>query len=334
MARPHRQRKLWKISRFEQVQEFAGHSARFTDVRDDWYGITLGYRPAKNIGIGFSPFLSVRSLKSASESLRGDVLANVSQNASTSIQRDYSFTLYSLLMKIGIYYEGKPFSLGLAVTTPSVRVTGTGSFRGSATVFNQDRDGDGELEAILHVTDPQDSKARYKTPLAISVGASWKADTRTIYFSAEWYNKVAPFSPIDAQPPTTFVREDDLADNLLIETNRVINFALGLEQRLSSKSLLFFSALTDLSAIAKSNDVLISMADRDLFHVTAGTSVTISRLTLTTGLGYVYGTEQTDVPINFLNPHESNYLLGEPAFEDVEYRGLKIIIGLELAPAQ
>jgi hypothetical protein len=321
------------VDRFDGPQKFVGSAARSTEVRDDWYGLTLAYRLAPNIGIGFSPFVSVRSLKAAQESLRADVLASPTQNATTSLSRKYSFTVYSVLMKMGVYYDGRPFSLGLAVTTPSLAVAGSGSVRAGSTIFNQDVNGNGDLETVLAVLDEENQSARYRTPFAISVGASWKADTRTVYFSAEWYNKVAPFNPIESDPIAAKFRAQSMEPDLLIESKPVLNFSVGLEQRLSSRAILYFSALTDFSAIAESKDVLISMADRDLFHITAGSSLTISRLTLTTGLGIVYGKESSGQSINFFNPHESNILLGDPRSEDVQYRGLKMIVGIELAPA-
>lgn len=321
------------IDRFGTPQKFTGRAVRTIEVRDDWYGMTFAYRPAPKIGFGFSPFLSVRTLDRTRESIRADVLHSPDQNATTWLNRDYSYNIYSILLKMGIYYDGKPISLGMAITTPGIRIKGNGSIHASATVFNQDQNGDGELDTVLSTIDVKDQEAQYKTPLAVSIGAAWRANTRTVYLSAEWFNRISPYHPIEAGPDVTKFNGNALVPEFFIESKSVVNIAVGLEQRLNARTMLYLSALTDFSAIASGNDAFSSMADRDLFNVTAGTSVTISRFTVTAGLGFVYGREKSDERVNFLNPHESNYLLGEPAFEKVRYRGLKMIIGLELAPA-
>ena len=57
-------------------------------------------------------------------------------------------------------------------------------------------------------------------------------------------------------------------------------------------------------------------------------------MALTAGVGYVYGSDNTSIPMNFVNPHESNFLLGENVRENVRYRGVKFIFGIEFGAKQ
>ena len=317
------------VDRFEGKELYSAFSSRELKVNDSWYGFTLSYRIGENIGVGISPFLSVRRLSKFGQTVSSQAFSDDNANATSSLFRDYSFTVYSLIFKFGMYYEFSSASLGFSVTTPGLRLSGSGSAFESATALNQDVNGDGSVDTVLESQVLSGVSASYPTPLAIAIGASLNTGSWTWYITSEWYSDISPFNPFEYEPIFVLSEADVYFADLSIETRSVVNFAVGIEKRLSETSRIFLSGLTDTSSIPSNEGFSLSVAGWDLFHVTTGASFNISRLALTAGVGYVYGTDNSSIPLNFVEPHESNYLRGENVSEKVRYRGIKFILGIE-----
>jgi hypothetical protein len=90
------------------------------------------------------------------------------------------------LAKIGGYFSSGPVSAGLAVTTPSVHITGSGELGVNDAEFTADT-------TVLRATVQTDLPAEFKSPLSVALGLGWQIGKARLNASGEWFDRIDPY---------------------------------------------------------------------------------------------------------------------------------------------
>src|SRR5262249_47022681 len=95
-------------------------------VNEDWYGITWARALSERIGFGATPALAVRSQRTQS-SILAMAEDNSRNQAVLQYSRDFEYTHYRLLAKLGLSGARDSLTWGLTYTTPGLGLFGGGS---------------------------------------------------------------------------------------------------------------------------------------------------------------------------------------------------------------
>ena len=113
--------------------------------------------------------------------------------------RDLSFEHYRLLWKIGLASEWNHWQLGLSVTTPGIRLFGSGVRRLDQTLVSTIPDSEGNPISRV-TTGTQESDSRFHSPFSIGCGFARQFGDTHLHFSTEWFAPVSEYKVLDIEP--------------------------------------------------------------------------------------------------------------------------------------
>ena len=180
-------------------------------VAEHWFGLTWSYKAAKHVGFGVTQYLAVRSHWSTlQESIETRTQANHIAMAFGS--RQYSYTHFRTLWKIGLAADFKDVTLGLTLTTPSLDIGGKGTTGMNSTLAGLDTDGDGAPDDYLAADYTDGLDSYFQTPFSIAAGMTFKIQKIRIYWSTEWFAAVKPYTVVDAEEFPAQIDRGDAVD--------------------------------------------------------------------------------------------------------------------------
>jgi hypothetical protein len=258
-----------------------------TRLNESWGGLTWSYPLGQRFGIGATTFLAIRSQRSRT-SITGQAFEPVTTTGGITLTDvGYKYSHYRLLWKLGVTYDWLGFSLGLTVTTPEVRLFGSGETTVNRVVVGQDIDGDAIPDPRFIADVQQDLKATYKSPLSIAGGASYFIGRNTtLHAAAEWFDKVEGYEVLATEPFIGQSTGDTLILRVTQQLNSVFNWGIGVEEQLTPGFSMSASFRTDRTAIDNSQRSDVSVAAWNVFFVTVGTSFRLGGGEFTVGLAY------------------------------------------------
>jgi len=269
--------------------EYYATQFRFDEkLAESWLGLTWSYRPARTFGVGVSQYLAVRS-HWASVQERLEVLTGAGGAASVLGARQYRYSHFRVLWKVGLAVDLTDITLGLTVTTPSLAVSGRGMAGADSSVAGLDTDGDGRADDYL-AADYQDRlPAAYRSPFSLAMGVTFKIHKVRIYASGEWFGRVRPYTVVDAADSAAQSTGEAFSIDVTQELEAVMNTGFGLEWFYSSRFKGYASFTTDYSARRPGTSANLSLTNWDNYHFMTGAELFIKRTALTVGLGYSLG---------------------------------------------
>lgn len=268
-------------------------------LTEPWWGITWSYKVSNNIGVGISQYLIFRN-HSINFQTFAEALTTSGEIAMTNYKRDFKYSSYRILWKLGLAFDFDRITLGLTVTPPSLKLYGRGNTGVNITVIRQDIDGDGTNDNYM-ASDYQDGlDADYLTPLSLGIGLTYKFEKLRLYGSAEWFSSVGEYDVIEGEDFTVQSTGESLPNKVTHELDSVLNYGFGVEYTFNPSLKTYSSFTTDFSARRPSSDTNLSVTDWNIYHIMGGTTFTIKRFSFTLGLGYAFGdrlTRQRSEPI-------------------------------------
>jgi hypothetical protein len=253
-------------------------------LSEPWYGVTWAYKISDKFGVGVSNYLSFRSHQMKYQTLI-QVVNDEAQVDMIVDARNYSYSSYSLLWKIGLTYDFEQFTLGLTLTTPGLKLYGKGEIGQNRTIIRHDPD----YPDYMAVDFQSDLKATYISPLSVGAGVTYKLYRTRFYVTVEWFNGADEYVVMQGEDFTSQSTDKTLPNRLTHEMQAVFNIAVGAERKLSSKVTLYGSFWTDFSARKDESTSNLSVSDWDLFHFMGGASFDILGFPITLGMGYSFG---------------------------------------------
>jgi hypothetical protein len=276
-------------------------------MSETWGGLTLSRRISDRFGLGATVFGVYRGQRTRWEQSLQVVFPG-GDGVSALIIDDYDYSHWRILAKVGLAWEGDTTRLGLAVTSPSAGLFGSGKAGYTRVAAGVDADGDGGPDTVLANGLNEDLDGYYASPWAVSAGGAWRRGSYQLHASAEWFAPVHRFSVLqglsDSQQGTPL--------NLFQELQGVFNAGAGAEYWLGGKSAdqgrrsggtaIYAAFATDFSASPEIVRGEAGTSNQDWYHLTAGTALGVGRSRFSLGVSYAFGSKDRDLSFEGLPP--------------------------------
>lgn len=302
---------------------------RQIETNDNWYGVTFSRKLGERTGLGVTLYGAYRSQHRRDHAFAQGYAPGIG-SSTVQLATDFSAWHLRTLAKIGLAFDYRPVSFGVTVTTPSVGLMGGGQMYQSFTASNVDIDDDGVPDEFLAGSTQEDLDSRWKTPLSVAAGASWRSGRWGVHVTAEWFNRVSAFDLIEAAPYTALTHDHELVADYSVELRSVLNFGVGLDHRFSERFAFYGAVRSDFAAQQSETISGVLMSTWDMWHMSAGASYRFLGVELTTGLEYSHGTETAASPPELPDDGVGGGLVDLNEV-DVDYRRLKLLLGFDLS---
>ena len=255
------------------------------DASESWAGLTASHRFSDSFGLGLTGYGIYRGQRLRHE-LSAQAIDTAGGTLLASGVRDFEYSHYRMLAKVGFAWQSTSWRAGLSVTTPSLAAWGSGKAAYTLSLTGVDLDRDGVTDyPTLSTGNQEDLDSYYRSPWAVGAGARKSLGTTKIYASAEWYAPVESFTVLElpgARPESA---------RLTQELASVINGGVGVEHVINGDLSVYGAFHTDFSAATEApNGVAVS--DWDIYHVSGGASFRIGANRFTLGASWATGGKQ------------------------------------------
>jgi hypothetical protein len=257
-------------------------------MSEPWFGLTWSYKVRKNIGVGISQYIAVRTHRASIQTLV-EALTSENRVAMALGARQYYYQNIRILWKIGLAVDFKWATMGLTLTTPGLTLSGTGSTGVNSTVVALDMDGDGGGDDFMAADYRDRQPAAFRSPFSLAAGMTLKIQKVRVYWSAEWFAPISPYTVVDAAEFAAQTAGEMLSTDVTQELAAVLNTGVGFEWVYSPRFKGYASFSTDDSAKKPGTATNISLTDWDIHHIITGAEIAIKNSAVTFGLGYSFG---------------------------------------------
>jgi hypothetical protein len=302
-------------------------------VREDWYGLGFSKKIKSNLGIGFTAFTTFRSYE-FSESQDQNVLVVDPSNAD-----EYSSVRYvvasnnldgsavGLLLKLGVAYEKAGYKFGITVTTPRAQLDYFGSMSLNSSIYSDLAISDSSLAGKITNYSIQfnNAKSTYKSPWIIDLGLMKNFFNTDIYLRVGYFGSVPIYrlvEPTDDNFISKSIYENNEVGKPFLSQKTTWNFAIGWNRKITEKYTLMAGFRTDFNyldkdAIDKSGGFAPEISNWNLYHLSAGTDLTILKHNFTLGLTYTYGKSNNQAQFVNLDVPEQNEIVVGKAVQNI-----------------
>lgn len=309
---------------------FSGEAFRDFRVRESWYGVSFSRKLNDNMAVGFSPYVAERSHRSRLQ-VTAQALDAASNFANAFVVDEFDYWHIRVLLKAGLAVQWDDWSAGIAITTPSLGLFGSGDvYQNVSLSGDYNEDSPGTDPPYLQANHQQDLSPVWKSPLSIAFGGARQFGATKVHVAAEWFNSISRYKILDPESYETQSVPGQMEEyNLEYAAESVFNFGVGVDHAYTETFSLFSSYRADFSMTPKDLDNEISIAVWDLNHLTGGASFQFLSMEFTAGLQFSWGTGDSDRFASF-NVEETGDINGTFADREVSYRRLKALLGFNL----
>jgi hypothetical protein len=303
---------------------FSGDVKGEENLSDTWVGLTWARTANPHLSVGLTQFVSVRSQRALFSTVAQAI--DSSGDAALAIRsRDFDYTTWGLLWKLGLAAKFPTWSMGMTVTTPSVHLFGSGSAGRDLTIVDQGI----SPNAITQVaTDFQDGvAANYRTPLSVGVGGAYSFGPTRLHASAEWFASEAAYHVLETQQFTAQSSGQTMTNEVVQEFKAVVNYGVGMDHRFGPKLSAYGSFRTDRTPLPDSSAANATMSHFDLWHVTGGTSFSWLNADLVLGGEVAFGSRTPRMTISTIPIGDP----GVPPGAKVSYTAATVFLAIKVA---
>jgi hypothetical protein len=278
-----------------------------TNMQETWGGLTLSHRFSERLGLGATLYGVYRGQRTRWEQSLQLAYADAS-GVSALVVDDFDYSHWRVLGKVGLAWEGEATRLGLAVTTPSGGLFGSGKAGFTRSATGADIDGDGQPDGLLLNGLDEDLTSSYESSWAISGGGSWRRGSLQVHASGEWFAAVSTFDVLQGKTATSAGVPILLTQGLrsVFNAGAAVEYWLGgvsADRGPSSGGTALYGGFrTDFSA---SPDVVpdeAATSNLNLSHVTGGTAFSLGSSRFSLGVEYAFGSKSRDFGFDGLPP--------------------------------
>jgi hypothetical protein len=291
------------------------------DMTESWFGLTWAHPVGRRFGVGVTSYVAYRG-QSTRRELSGASVAG--GGASALLIDDFDYSHYRLVWKGGVAHQRENWDLGLTVTTKSVGLFGSGSASQTRSVVGP---GASQPSAVA-AQHEEDLASRYESPWSVAVGAAHRRGPNTFHAAAEWFGSVDPYDVLDAAPFSGNPAADSLVKRLQQQAKSVVNFGAGYERRVNERFSWYGAFTTDFTYADRDNQGENALSTWNIFHVTAGTSLTLAdgpKLTL--GAAYAFGGDTRQITVIDVTQGGPPVVTSAPA--DTQFGRLRVLFGFD-----
>jgi hypothetical protein len=290
-----------------------------TDQRltEHWAGVTYSRRMSDHYAIGITPFIAVRSHRSRSQQL----IEGLADTAGVVVDRasDFDYLHWRMLAKLGAAWDLDPWKFGVALTTPSVQLFGSGEVSYDRIFVSQIPGGPSAPDITSNLQDDLD--ADFHSPLSIAVGLTRRLGGTKVHLTAEWFDGVENTDVLD---PEVFLSQpggEPIDLSVTYEMKSVFNGGVGIEHHFNEGLTGYGSFRTDFSGNVVGSKS--TMSNWDIYHVTGGVRISSPKAGITLGGALSFGDSPTFQRLNLADPDQ----VGDIAQVHVDYFRAMGILG-------
>jgi hypothetical protein len=292
------------------------------NLTESWGGLTWSRRVGEGSALGITLYGIHRGQRYRTE-FSGQAATAAGAGFALLTTNDYDYGHFRGLAKIGYAIDRRSWSAGLAVTTPSVGLFGSGKagFNRSASGFVLPNGGN---EVLLNGFE-DGLASQYKSPWSVAAGGALKRGASRYSVSAEWFAPVARFEVLETAPFAGQTGAETLVAGLTQQQDTVLNAGVGFQRDFSGEVSLYAALATDFSSSVQDPQVNNGVATWNIYHLTGGASFDVGNVRFTTGMAFAFGNDEREIgPPGIENPLP---ILGGPESTQLRYRRLKFILG-------
>jgi hypothetical protein len=194
---------------------------------------------------------------------------------------------------VGIGTQLDQWNVGLTVTTPGVKLFGSGRIAGDRTrIAVPERD-----DELIFVNE-EGISSTYKSPWSVGVGGSRDFGDTTVHLGLEWFSSVGLYDVLPAQSVVPITGGEGIDPSIRSESDAVVNVAAGASHRFDEKWTGYASLRTDFSAAVQDSPSNLSFTNWNLYHLAAGATVTTPSVEFTTGAVFAFGSSSAPPRLN------------------------------------
>jgi hypothetical protein len=335
------------------AEEYVGQFSINTRLSENQGAFAFAYKINDHWSVGLTNQFIYRSHNYAKNELSRMILNNTFTTlVSTGESQSVEYANLRYVPKLGFAFTSGNWSAGVAISFPSLNVTGVGTIARDviATNLNIQPDNTKVRIPINIAVNDRETKlpTTYKSPLSISAGLTYKSGKTTIAVSAEWFDKVSLYnimSPIGApfKRPTNLTVDNQNFLLLNASNKSVTNLAIGIEHELSEKvsistgfrtnnsfyDRVFDDRITDRNKKnVNSNPLNLDISSWNMYHVVIGGTFKKERRDLSIGINFSWADKGAIKQFaNFENPTEQTFLLGQRVSTTAEFFSYGILLG-------
>ncbi len=269
-------------------------------MSETWGGLTLSRRLSSRLGLGATLYGAYRGQRTRREQNLQVAYPDGSGVAALVVD-DFDYHHWRMLAKIGLAWEGDATRLGLAVTTPSTGLFGSGKVGFTRSATGADLNGDGQPDSLLRNGLDENLDSEYESSWAIAGGGAWRRGSLQLHVSGEWFAPVSQFAVLQGTTDTSLGGPVALTQDL----RSVFNAGVAAEYWLggvtaqggpsSGGTALYGAFHTDLSASPDVSGTEASTSNQNWYHVTGGTAFSLGSSRFSLGVEYSFGKKNRDV---------------------------------------
>ena len=297
--------------------EYEGEENLSSDLRlahstkNQWYNLSWSYLLKENLSIG----VTMAGARIKSEKINDIGIQVLTQNGMVgqySYTRDFSFTQYGMYWKFGVSGSKDKYTWGATVTTPILKVAGSGEYYYGEFLSTLDPQGE-ELYSTIY---QDDLEPTYRSPWAFGAGVSTAFKKFRLHLSAEWYTAISQYEIMSSEGHVSQSSGDTLHFSLVDELSHVVNIGLGVEFLLSERVHLYGRFNTDFSAVDSDpnifldNDTETSLTSfsSNLYHYGGGVALSFQGADITFGIAHASASQRFSRANDF--PEEGDSPIG------------------------
>ena len=265
---------------------FSGNVWVEESLNDTWGGLSWAHPLGPHVGAGVTQFVDVRSHRGRF-AVQAQAIDSSGAAAALQASRDFDYQYWGLLWKFGISFQYPSWSMGFTLTTPSVKVFGSGS---AGRDMNLVDEGVATPPATTVATDFQEGVAStYHNPLSIGAGGSYQMGHTRLHVAVEWFDGVAAYHVLATESFTAQSSGAVLTNDVIQMSDAVVNVGVGIEHHFNPKLAFYGAFRTDHSPLPDSSAANTTVSHWDLTHVSGGAAFTVGRLDLVVGSDVAWG---------------------------------------------
>lgn len=347
------------LSRPEGEESYTSEIQLDYDYVDRWFGFGISDKTLSGLSYGLTTFVSVKDYRfksitslmafSEMDSMIVDGAAIPSYVAGYSNIESLKTWNGSILWKGGLHYQLGRLGIGVAVTTPSIYVTGSSESSRELSRINIYNSID-QSPVLDSAFVSYQSKANYmiRDPFSVSFGLEYTTKRENgVLFSMEYFHKIDNYqfteieeSDISATNSTGTNRLRVEETNLYLGANSVLNFAFGFHYLISESFSALGGVRTDFSNMKEyvnesPTTQTVPNLKFDIYHLTFGGEFHVKQLDFVAGVQYSRGREKDQKQIiNVSDPFEYIPSTGEALqglrtnTMNINYNAMSFFIGL------
>lgn len=304
-------------------ESYAGELVAERNGQETWYGLSWARPYRQNIGIGVTQYVAYRSQRSRTQTILQAATPDALDGASFVAVDAFTYYNVRILWKVGAFGRIGNLGIGLALTTPSINLFGSGSAYANVSWANITIDS--TLTSTVSSRYAEDLSTEYRSPLSVAAGASYELGSTTLYATAEWFGNVGTYDvlgPVATPPQSTGT---PIPVQLTHKLKSIANLGGGVSHTFSEDVQVYGAFTTDRSAFDNAVESQLAISNWDIYHATIGGAFTVRNFDFTLGVSRGWADQTFDPGVVDIGGDDGG--LDQTRVAESHYRRWLFIVG-------